>query len=198
MAFRKCFGDIKKFAIVNGWKRIVKDEDLKGGEFLEFEFDGSRLFNFCIYGHATCKKLRSSVQTREVRDESRGEYDISSDDITFLDDDDGDIGDVNDDQDYGDEDKYSENIIVIDDDDEEDKSSKDIIVIDDDDADSDDVKNYGEEDTSTEDIIVGDDDDEDYGDDDYADDEIEKRRGVETKRKVKGTLITCLVICEVN
>lgn len=167
MAFRICCGDTERFVMVHGWKRIVKDEDLKGGEFLEFEFDGSRCFNFCIYGRVTCKKLRSSVQIKEIEDESDGEDDKHSNDITFLDDDD--------DQYYGDEDKSSEDITVLDD--------------------INDVQDYGEEDTSSEDIIViDDDDDQDYDDDDYADDENERWRGVKTERKEKGIIETfCLV-----
>jgi hypothetical protein len=168
--------------MVNGWKKIVKDEDLKGGEFLEFEFDGSWCFNFCIYGRATCKRLRSSVQ------------------ITVLDDnDDG----FNDDQDYGEEVKSSENFIVLDDDDisdvqdynEEDTSSEDITALDDaDNDDINDVQDYVEEDTSSEDIIVidddDDDDDQDYGDDDHADVEKERWRGVKTEKKKKGIIET--------
>uniref|UniRef100_M4CE78 TF-B3 domain-containing protein n=1 Tax=Brassica campestris TaxID=3711 RepID=M4CE78_BRACM len=53
LKLKKLSGDPEKFSMVDGWKRIVKDEDLKGGEFLAFEFDGSRLFNFCVYGQAT-------------------------------------------------------------------------------------------------------------------------------------------------
>jgi len=179
VAFRKFCGDSERFVMVNGWKKIVKDEDLKGGEFLEFEFDGSWCFNFCIYGRATCKRLRSSVQ------------------ITVLDDnDDG----FNDDQDYGEEVKSSENFIVLDDDDisdvqdynEEDTSSEDITALDDaDNDDINDVQDYVEEDTSSEDIIVidddDDDDDQDYGDDDHADVEKERWRGVKTEKKKKGS-----------
>lgn len=75
--------------MVDGWKRIVKDEDLKGGEFLTFEFDGSCLFDFCIYGQATCKKLGKSLKPTEVED----------DDVIVLEDDgeeevDGEDGDA--------------------------------------------------------------------------------------------------------
>ncbi|CAL9244335.1 unnamed protein product, partial [Arabidopsis halleri] len=189
MALRKCCGETERFFMVNGWKKILKDENLKGGEFLEFEFDGSWCFNFCIYGRATCKKLRSSVQIGDNEDESDGEDDKHSDDITVLDDDD---------QDYGDEDKSSESIIVLDDDDisdvqdynEEETSSEAITALDDaDNDDINDVQDYVEEDTSSEDIIVIDDDDDDqnYGDDDHAEDENERWRGVSTERKKKGS-----------
>ncbi|KAG7538638.1 B3 DNA binding domain [Arabidopsis suecica] len=187
MALKKCCGDIERFILVNGWKKILKDENLKGGEFLEFEFDGSWCFNFCIYSRATCKKLRSSVQIKEIDDESDGEDDKNSDGITFLDDDG---------QDYDDEDKSSDNIIVLDDDDdddisdvqdynEEDTSSEDITALDDaDNDDISDVQDYGEEDISSEDIIVIDDDDDD---DDDHDDEKERWRGVKKERKEKGS-----------
>ncbi|CAH8280312.1 unnamed protein product [Arabidopsis lyrata] len=178
MALKKCCGHVERFTMVNGWKKIVKNEDLKGGEFLEFEFDGSWCFNFCIYGRATFKKLRSSVQIGDIEDESDGEDDKHSDDDHGIDD-----------QDYGDEDKSSESIIVLDDDDisdvqdynEEDTSSEDITALDD--ADNDDIKDvqdYGEEDISSEDIIVID-------DDDHADDEKERWRGVKKERKEKGS-----------
>ncbi|XP_019095666.1 PREDICTED: B3 domain-containing protein At5g60142-like, partial [Camelina sativa] len=138
MAFRKCCADNERFVMVNGWKKIVKEVGLKGGEFLEFDFDGSWCFNFCVYGRETCKMLRSSVQIKEIEDvSSDGEDEKHSDDITVL-------NDENDDQYYGDEDKSSENIIVLDDD-------------------TSGVQDYVAEDTSTEDIIVIDDDDD--GDD---------------------------------
>ncbi|EFH42630.1 hypothetical protein ARALYDRAFT_919255 [Arabidopsis lyrata subsp. lyrata] len=72
LVLRKCGSEVESFVMVNGWKSFVKDEDLKGGDFLEFEFDGSRLFNFCIYEHGTlCKRIRrSSEQSEEIKMES--------------------------------------------------------------------------------------------------------------------------------
>ncbi|EOA15140.1 hypothetical protein CARUB_v10028515mg, partial [Capsella rubella] len=192
MAFRKCCGDIERLVMVHGWKKIVKNVGLKGGEFLEFEFDGSRCFNFCIFGHETCKKLRSSEQIKEIEHVSDGEDDkCSDDDITVLND------GVIDDQYYGDEDRSSENIIVLDEEisdvqdcNEEDTYSEDTTVLDyADNDDTNDVQDYGEEDTSGEDIIVieDDDDDQDYGDDNYAEEEDERRRGLQTERKEKSS-----------
>ncbi|KAL0735211.1 hypothetical protein Bca4012_011421 [Brassica carinata] len=164
MKLRKRCGDVvEKISMVDGWKRIVKDEELKGGEFLAFEFDGSRLFNFCIYGHATCKRLGSSVKAKEEsKDESECEDGKSGVDIIVIDDDDND------------------------DDDDQDSGDEDIVVIDDDttDADNHDVssgKGSGMEDQSTKDIIVIDEDtsDEDYTTDGDEDDET--RSGVETE-----------------
>ncbi|XP_009120532.1 B3 domain-containing protein At5g60130 isoform X1 [Brassica rapa] len=91
LKLKKLSGDPEKFSMVDGWKRIVKDEDLKGGEFLAFEFDGSRLFNFCVYGQATCKKLGKSA---EVDDD-----DDDDDDVIVIDDDDDDDDDEDDDGD---------------------------------------------------------------------------------------------------
>ncbi|RID41408.1 hypothetical protein BRARA_J01372 [Brassica rapa] len=98
LKLRKLSGDPEKFSMVDGWKRIVKDEDLKGGEFLAFEFDGSRLFNFCVYGQATCKKLGKSA---EVDDD-----DDDDDDVIVIDDDDDD--DDDDEDDDGDDDEAAD------------------------------------------------------------------------------------------
>ncbi|KAG7606736.1 B3 DNA binding domain [Arabidopsis thaliana x Arabidopsis arenosa] len=112
LELKKCCGDddTEKFVMVNGWKRIVKDEDLKGGDFLEFEFDGSSCFHFCIYEHRTmCKKIRrSSDQSEEIKVESDSdEQNQASDDVLSLDEDDDDsdynCGEDNDSDDYADE-----------------------------------------------------------------------------------------------
>ncbi|XP_024012486.1 B3 domain-containing protein At5g60130-like [Eutrema salsugineum] len=126
LELRKCCDGIEKFLMVDGWKRIVKGVDLKGGEFLAFEFDGSRLFNFCIYDQATCKRLGNSVKTREIEDESDGE-----DDLMIISDDDDD------DQDYGDGDDVEaadvEAADVEADDDDDDDDNEDLDVEDDED-----------------------------------------------------------------
>ncbi|CAA7061123.1 unnamed protein product [Microthlaspi erraticum] len=95
LALRKCGGgDVERYALVNGWKRIAKDEALNGGDFLAFEFDGSASFNFCIYeGRTMCKRLRrtSSERTNEIKEESEGEEEEearASDNVPDLDDDD--------------------------------------------------------------------------------------------------------------
>lgn len=98
LAFRKCCGDeVEKFVMVNGWKRIVKDEDLKDGDFLEFEFDGSQLFYFCIYEHETmCKRIRrsSELSDDEIKVESDSEEETqASDDVLAFDEDDDDSED---------------------------------------------------------------------------------------------------------
>ncbi|KAJ0266673.1 B3 DNA binding domain-containing protein [Hirschfeldia incana] len=165
MKLRKCCGDaVEKISMVDGWKRIVKDEDLKGGEFLAFEFDGSRLFNFCIYGHATCKRLASSVKAKEIKDGSEIEDGKSGVDIIVIDEDDVD-------------------------DDDDDSGDGDIVVIDDDstDSDNDDVsseQDSGTEDQSTKDIIVIDEETsgEGYTTDGDQDDDDDERSGVETER----------------
>lgn len=85
LKLRKRRGDPEKFSLVDGWKRIVKDEDLKGGEFLAFEFDGSRLFDFCIYGQGTCKKLGKPTEIEE--DESDDDVEADNDDVEANDED---------------------------------------------------------------------------------------------------------------
>ncbi|CAA7032116.1 unnamed protein product [Microthlaspi erraticum] len=179
----KCSGDIEKYAMVDGWKRIVKDEDLKGGEFLTFEFDGSRLFNFCVYGHTTCKRLASSVRSKPAEVESDGgedEDEKSSVEIIAIDSDDDeddddydDDGDEDDDEDSGDEEKCSEDVIVLSDDDDQDRSSEDIIVLNDDDEEDDDYADGDEEEEEEE-------DEDDYADGDQ-DDEAEIKEKVSKK-----------------
>lgn len=109
----KCGGDVDKYVLVNGWKRIVKDEDLKDGDFLAFEYDGFRYFDFCIYeGLTMCKRLRrSSVQSDETEVESDGEENTqSSDDFgdDCTDDVDSDETDAVEDGDYTDDDDDDE------------------------------------------------------------------------------------------
>ncbi|CAN6871221.1 unnamed protein product [Brassica oleracea] len=116
---KHCGDDVDKVSMLNGWKRKVKDEDLKGGEFLAFEFDCYRLFNFCIYGQATCKRLGSSVKTKEITDESEGEDGKSGVDVIVIDDDstdDDDDDSVSSGQGSGMEDQSTKDIIVIDED----------------------------------------------------------------------------------
>ncbi|CAH8323398.1 unnamed protein product [Eruca vesicaria subsp. sativa] len=104
LKLKKRRGDPEKFSMVDGWKRIVKDEDLKGGEFLAFEFDGSCLFDFCIYGQTTCKRLGKPT---EVEDED-------DDDVIVLDEDDDD------DEDYdGVDDEAAEDDVDVEANDEE-------------------------------------------------------------------------------
>lgn len=177
LKLRKCGGDVEKYAMVGGWKRIVKDEDLKGGEFLTFEFDGSRLFNFCVYGHATCKRLANSVKTKETEDEpdvEESEDDNSSVEIVVIDSDDDD-----DDDDYADDDGDEDE---DGDDDDEDSGGQDIIAFSDDDEDDGGV---GDQDKSSEDVIVIDDDDDDEDDGD---------QDGESEIKEKGTVEETLVL----
>ncbi|CAA7032117.1 unnamed protein product [Microthlaspi erraticum] len=106
LALRKCGGDdVERYALVNGWKRIAKDETLNGGDLLTFEFDGSRCFNFCIYDARTmCKRLRrrSSEQTNEIKEESDAEEEDADDDdnADYNDDDDDEAEDDDDDRKY--------------------------------------------------------------------------------------------------
>ncbi|CAH8280311.1 unnamed protein product [Arabidopsis lyrata] len=104
LVLRKCGGEVERFVMVNGWKKIVRDEDLKGGDLLAFEFDGSRCFNLCIYERETmCKKLkRSSEQSEEIievgsdgeeetlasddSDDSDNDYAVEDDDVAEDDD----------------------------------------------------------------------------------------------------------------
>ncbi|XP_022565805.2 B3 domain-containing protein At5g60130 isoform X3 [Brassica napus] len=153
---KHCGDDVDKVSMLNGWKRIVKDEDLKGGEFLAFEFDCYRLFNFCIYGQATCKRLGSSVKTKEITDESEGEDGKSGVDVIVIDDDSTDDDDDDDSVSSGQEDES--------DDDDDD----DVIVIDDDDDDDDDDDEVDDEDVDV-DVEADDVDDgmEADGDDDH-------------------------------
>ncbi|XP_010455580.1 PREDICTED: B3 domain-containing protein At5g60140-like [Camelina sativa] len=115
LVLRKRGGDdeAERFVMVNGWKKIVKDEDLKDGDILAFEFDGSRCFNFCIYEHATaCKRIkRSSEQNSGGEEETRASNDV----IVLHDDDDSDYHDAA--VEDSDDDKSEDEDVELDDDD---------------------------------------------------------------------------------
>lgn len=88
---------MEKYVLVDGWKRIAKDEELNGGDFLAFEFDGSRCFNFCVYeGRTMCKRLRRcSEQTIEISEKSNNEEETgASEEVRVPDDDDDDSEDA--------------------------------------------------------------------------------------------------------
>ncbi|XP_010456016.1 PREDICTED: B3 domain-containing protein At5g60140-like [Camelina sativa] len=123
MVLRKCGGDYEaeRFVMVNGWKKIVKDEDLKGGDLLAFEFDGSQCFNFCIYEHETaCKRIKRSLEQNEDEEETR-----ASNDVTVL----------HDDDDSEDED------VVVEDSDDDNSEDEDVELEDDDDVENEDDGN---------------------------------------------------------
>ncbi|ESQ42331.1 hypothetical protein EUTSA_v10014488mg [Eutrema salsugineum] len=83
MALRKCG---EKYVLVNGWKMIVKDEDLVGGDVLEFDFDGSQCFNFCIYEPRTmCKRLRRSSVRGEEETRANDDNDATLEDVDVSD-----------------------------------------------------------------------------------------------------------------
>lgn len=70
--------------LLNGWKRIAKDESLTTGNVLEFQLDddGSLCFNFSIYEPLTmCKRLGTTTSVQETED---------ADDVLVLSDDDDD------------------------------------------------------------------------------------------------------------
>lgn len=70
--------------LVNGWKRIAKDESLTTGNVLEFQLDddGSLCFNFSIYEPLTmCKRLGTTTSVQETE---------NADDVLVLSDDDDD------------------------------------------------------------------------------------------------------------
>ncbi|KAG2242239.1 hypothetical protein Bca52824_095918 [Brassica carinata] len=50
MTLRRCGGDPERYMLLNGWKRIAKDESLTTGNVLEFQLDddGSLCFNFYL------------------------------------------------------------------------------------------------------------------------------------------------------
>ncbi|CAG7892179.1 unnamed protein product [Brassica rapa] len=84
MALRRCGGDAERYMLLNGWKRIAKDESLTTGNVLEFQLDddGSMCFNFSIYEPLTmCKRLRTTTSVQETED---------ADDVLVLSDDDDD------------------------------------------------------------------------------------------------------------
>ncbi|CAH8296884.1 unnamed protein product [Eruca vesicaria subsp. sativa] len=115
MALRRCGGEVERYVLVNGWKRVTKDEILTTGDVLEFEFDGSKCFNFCIYEPLTmCKRLRrSSVQSEEET------KDDDDDDVLVLSD--GDDDDDSEDADYNcadDTDVILEDVVAATDDDD--------------------------------------------------------------------------------
>ncbi|XP_010443804.1 PREDICTED: B3 domain-containing protein At5g60130-like [Camelina sativa] len=152
LAFRKCSGDVESFVLVNGWKRIAKDEYLKGGDFLEFEFDGFRHFNFCIYERETmCKRVRScSEQSQEVKVESESEEETrATDDVLAPDEEDEEDDDDDDDDDDEDDSDYDSDAALEEEDNDGDKSDDYVV----DDA----VSEDGDDDDDVEDVNLGDD-----------------------------------------
>ncbi|CAA7036694.1 unnamed protein product [Microthlaspi erraticum] len=80
----------------NGWKNIAKDENLKESAFLVFEFDGYRVFHFCVYDHSTmCKRMRTPTEKEvtEVESEEEEEEESESEETDDEDDDDDDYDD---------------------------------------------------------------------------------------------------------
>ncbi|EOA27671.1 hypothetical protein CARUB_v10023826mg [Capsella rubella] len=71
----------------DGWKKIFKDENLIEPIFLVFEFDGSRVFHFCVYEHSSmCKRMRSHIEQEVIEVESDEECeDDDGDDVTVED-----------------------------------------------------------------------------------------------------------------
>ncbi|XP_010508235.1 PREDICTED: B3 domain-containing protein REM22-like [Camelina sativa] len=67
-------GESDALFLQDGWKKIVKDENITEPVFLVFEFDGSRLFHFCVYEHSTmCKRTRSLIEKEVIEVESEEE-----------------------------------------------------------------------------------------------------------------------------
>ncbi|KAL1222086.1 B3 domain-containing protein REM22 [Cardamine amara subsp. amara] len=51
----------------DGWKKIVKDENIEEPTFLVFEFDGSRVFHFCVYEYRSkCKRMISPMEKEVI------------------------------------------------------------------------------------------------------------------------------------
>ncbi|CAL9247388.1 unnamed protein product [Arabidopsis halleri] len=58
----------------DGWKKIVKDENVTEPIFLEFEFDGSGVYHFCVYEYGSmCKRMRSPMEKEVIKVESTEE-----------------------------------------------------------------------------------------------------------------------------
>ncbi|CAN7038294.1 unnamed protein product, partial [Brassica rapa subsp. trilocularis] len=90
MALRRCGGDAERYMLLNGWKRIAKDESLTTGNVLEFQLDddGSLCFSFSIYEPLTmCKRLGTTTSVQETED---------ADNVLVLSDDDDDDDDFQD------------------------------------------------------------------------------------------------------
>ncbi|XP_018464889.2 B3 domain-containing protein At5g60130-like [Raphanus sativus] len=140
MALRRCVGDVeRRYVLLNGWKRIAKDESLTSGNVLEFEFDGSQCFKFCIYESPTmCKRLaRTSVQSEEETEEAE------ADDVLVLSDDDDD--DDSQDADYNCADDDNDDVILDDDDVSAADDDEDVVTLDGSDDDDDTEANHDDE-----------------------------------------------------
>lgn len=75
-------GESNTVLLRDGWKKIVKDKNLKEPIFLVFEFDGSRVFHFCLYEHRSmCKKMTSPLEKEVIEVESEEEEEGEEDDV---------------------------------------------------------------------------------------------------------------------
>ncbi|KFK34004.1 hypothetical protein AALP_AA5G089200 [Arabis alpina] len=64
-------GESNTVLLQDGWKKIVKDMNLKEPTLLVFEFDGSRVFHFCVYEDSSmCKKMRSPLAKEVIEVDS--------------------------------------------------------------------------------------------------------------------------------
>ncbi|CAH8265991.1 unnamed protein product [Arabidopsis lyrata] len=66
----------------DGWKKIVKDENLTEPTFLVFEFDDSCVIHFCVYEHGSmCKRMRSPMgkEVIEVESDEENEEEVVED-----------------------------------------------------------------------------------------------------------------------
>ncbi|KAG7574930.1 B3 DNA binding domain [Arabidopsis suecica] len=72
----------------DGWKKIVKDENLTEPTFLVFEFDDSCVIHFCVYEHGSmCKRMRSPMGKEVIEVESDEENEEDDDDVIVEDED---------------------------------------------------------------------------------------------------------------
>ncbi|KAH0937337.1 hypothetical protein HID58_004798 [Brassica napus] len=49
MALRRCGGDAERYMLLNGWKRIAKDESLTTGNVLEFQLDDDGSMFYALF-----------------------------------------------------------------------------------------------------------------------------------------------------
>ncbi|KAG7627569.1 DNA-binding pseudobarrel domain superfamily [Arabidopsis thaliana x Arabidopsis arenosa] len=67
----------------DGWKKIVKDENVTEPIFLEFEFDGYGVFHFCVYEYGSmCKRMRSPMEKEVIKVDSEEDVLVGNEEST--------------------------------------------------------------------------------------------------------------------
>jgi len=67
----------------DGWKKIVKDENVTEPIFLEFEFDGYGVFHYCVYEYGSmCKRMRSPMEKEVIKVDSEEDVLVGNEEST--------------------------------------------------------------------------------------------------------------------